>query len=638
MFFNQQKVPSGQVPKNIIRRNRQGFFKGLLALALVLLLGYQTYAVHELQKGQVKTDSTQSEEIQTDAVGMEVENELELQLFGLLGNVGKSQLQAQKLEVIKTKLNRLEAELNLPKGFVWEKLSVIEEATNNRVLAFTIDENTAEFVVNQPDQQLRFADVADISLYLNGLNVAKWSQLKQLAARKAKLAETLLGELASAQTQQLLQDKELTWNQQDGYIEFVNTEQTPLLTIAADPVSNNYYLDSNKAKAISGSELTAKLSQSIFGLDTRSELQKLLDQQKTDFEMILNSEAFKAALKENQLDLVSHEDKAEGIYYYFQSSLTDSGFTVILEHGTGLVKVVKDGLITSLDEFLTQDKKKTIDIPANFAAQSSGGTQADKVMLLAGKHGSLTDTMMLAFINDNVKTVHLISIPRDLWWQGKKINSYFAAGGMPYLVEQLEKIAKVKIENYTLIDMYAFIDVINILGGVDITLEESVIDPSYKVLDNGVWGTLHYEPGTYHLNGVEALRLARTRHYSSDFARAERQQQILKALQKKAQALSLKDLPKIIALAKAVLSQVETDVTLTQTLEYYEKYKEYAVVNSGVLSSGNILYSKSSNQEAYDVCISAGGTDCDKGAYILLPRNDDWSVIPWYVNQLLKGS
>ena len=54
----------------------------------------------------------------------------------------------------------------------------------------------------------------------------------------------------------------------------------------------------------------------------------------------------------------------------------------------------------------------------------------------------------------------------------------------------------------------------------------------YEVItirDNGEWSTLNYPKGTYRLNGVEALRIARSRHGSNDFDRSHRQQLILEA-------------------------------------------------------------------------------------------------------------
>ena len=103
------------------------------------------------------------------------------------------------------------------------------------------------------------------------------------------------------------------------------------------------------------------------------------------------------------------------------------------------------------------------------------------------------------------------------------------------LKKVLSDMTGYKLDKYILIDMYAFIDVIDLIGGIDVHLDKAVIDPTYRTVDDGVVGTLHYEPGDYHLGGVEALRLARSRHTSSDFARAERQQLIIESIQNKAQ-------------------------------------------------------------------------------------------------------
>ena len=66
----------------------------------------------------------------------------------------------------------------------------------------------------------------------------------------------------------------------------------------------------------------------------------------------------------------------------------------------------------------------------------------------------------------------------------------------------MTEVTGLKIDYYLSVDMYAFIDVVNALGGIDVTLDSEVRDPTYKIVrENGSEGTLYYPPGTYHLNG-----------------------------------------------------------------------------------------------------------------------------------------
>ena len=262
--------------------------------------------------------------------------------------------------------------------------------------------------------------------------------------------------------------------------------------------------------------------------------------------------------------------------------------------------------------------------------------------------------MIFANINSRTHQIVLVSIPRDLYYNNRKINSYYSLYGMEELKRVLSKITGFQIDKYILIDMYAFIEVIDLIGGVDVHLDQPVIDPTYKVLDGGVWSTLYYRAGDHHLSGKQALRLARTRHTSSDFARSNRQQMILKALQKKAQLFGLGDAGKLTEIAKTILSKTETDLSLTEAIPAYFRYQGFAIEGGNVLSTENVLTSKYTGELKANECLSKAvnkvqtdeiGSDkiavkenClkDKGEYILLPRNNNWNLIRWYFHQLIK--
>jgi LCP family protein required for cell wall assembly len=213
---------------------------------------------------------------------------------------------------------------------------------------------------------------------------------------------------------------------------------------------------------------------------------------------------------------------------------------------------------------------------------------------------------------------------------------------MDELIKVLSDITGYKLDKYVLIDMYAFIDVIDLIGGIDITLEKAVIDPTYRTVDNGVEGTLHYEPGDYHLGGKEALRLARTRHTSSDFARAERQQMILEALQNKARNFGFGDADTLYKIAKAVLSKTETNVGFDEAIAYYFKYQGFDIVSNNVMSSGNVLYvppytTKEQCQAKIAAAQASGAAipNCmnENQAYTLLPKDNNWNIVKWFFKE-----
>jgi anionic cell wall polymer biosynthesis LytR-Cps2A-Psr (LCP) family protein len=68
-------------------------------------------------------------------------------------------------------------------------------------------------------------------------------------------------------------------------------------------------------------------------------------------------------------------------------------------------------------------------------------------------------------------------------------------------------------------------------------------------------------PGSSHLDGVHALQYVRSRHgdLRGDFARSERQQQLLLAIKAEAKRLNVADLP---ALANAMNGEIKTSIGL----------------------------------------------------------------------------
>lgn len=265
-------------------------------------------------------------------------------------------------------------------------------------------------------------------------------------------------------------------------------------------------------------------------------------------------------------------------------------------------------------------------------------------VLIAGKNGSLMDTMIFANINSETRKITLVSLPRDLYYNNRKINSYYALFGMEEMKRVFSNITGYKIDKFILIDMYAFIEVIDLIGGVDVHLDEAVIDPTYKVNDDGVWSTLYYRAGDHHLSGKQALRLARTRHTSSDFARAERQQMIIKALQTKARSFGFGDAATLNSMAQAVLSKTETDFNIADAISAYFRYQGFEVEGGNVLSSGNVLESKFTGDLKAAECkaktteMEDGQDHCqqEKGQYILLPKNGNWNTVKWYFHKLIE--
>ncbi len=262
-----------------------------------------------------------------------------------------------------------------------------------------------------------------------------------------------------------------------------------------------------------------------------------------------------------------------------------------------------------------------------------------------GKHGSNVDTMIFTNINSETREITMLSIPRDLFYKGRKINSVYAEYGIEEQVRWVEDIVGYKIHNYILIDMYVFRDVIDLMGGVDITLEEDLVDPTYKTCDEAGCSTLYYAAGEHHLNGTEALRIARSRHSTSDYSRAARQQLILEGIKDKAMGLGIGDAETLLSLISTVLESTETDIEVDDAIRYYFRYQNFGLNGGNVLSSGNVLDAVPVpvgyvTSHPIKTCLDESKPEtCTESFAIdtLMPAGGNWGLIRSYVQEILNG-
>lgn len=256
-----------------------------------------------------------------------------------------------------------------------------------------------------------------------------------------------------------------------------------------------------------------------------------------------------------------------------------------------------------------------------------------------GSNENNTDTMIVIHVDNTIKKITLFSVPRDLYYKGRRINVVYGGYGADRFLKEMSDITGLKIEKYVHVNLSAFIDAIDVIGGIDFYLESDLIDPSYKIKENGVWSTLAYKKGQYHFNGVQALRVARSRHFSSDFHRARRQQAIIVAVGEKIKNLGIQNVDKIYELFTLLLKYVQTNFNILEMTSYFSKFKDYKISIANVIDTSNVLYSTYSNlylltdEEREE---ARGDEEFNKGAWIVLPKGNDWNVIRWYVRELIN--
>lgn len=193
--------------------------------------------------------------------------------------------------------------------------------------------------------------------------------------------------------------------------------------------------------------------------------------------------------------------------------------------------------------------------------------------------GERTDAMVLVSINKDSKEITLTSFLRDVYVYipgcgYNRLNAANVFGGPSLTLDTIEQNFGVPIDSYAEVNFFAFIDIIDILGGVDVELSNAEISEMNEKMQEVNWYTYYsdaylYEnnisggAGSYHLNGAQTLAYCRVRYADSDFGRTERQRIVLEQIWEKAKNMSITDATGIL---NQVLPQVTTNLSQSDCL------------------------------------------------------------------------
>lgn len=205
---------------------------------------------------------------------------------------------------------------------------------------------------------------------------------------------------------------------------------------------------------------------------------------------------------------------------------------------------------------------------------------------MGGYNRGLADAIRLVRIDFVTPSVAVLAFPRDLWvplpgLEGRgSLESYFGnvtladgtvlqgdyarinvayfygnlydipGGGQTLLAQTIYTNFGIPVENYVVMNMEAFEDVIDAIGGIDLDAPKDLND-----YQKG-W---FFKKGQQHLDGENALRYARIRHTDNDFGRIERQTQVLMAVRDKITAPEM--LPNLALVSSSVIDSLLTDLT-----------------------------------------------------------------------------
>ena len=211
----------------------------------------------------------------------------------------------------------------------------------------------------------------------------------------------------------------------------------------------------------------------------------------------------------------------------------------------------------------------------------------------------LADVIRLVRVDFVNPKVTVLEIPRDLWVEipdvadnlngqdHEKLNQAYLYGnpgfgytddparGPGLLARTLTLNFGTKIDHYAAVNMRTFEKIVNAVGGIDVTLPKTVDGRTPEDMNN----RLLFLAGTHHLNGPQALTLARIR-IKGGFARAENQNRVLCSLRDQLTSPSV--VVQIPDLVRAFQGAIQTDLSP-------EQLSQLACIGTQI-PSGNIVF------------------------------------------------
>lgn len=210
-----------------------------------------------------------------------------------------------------------------------------------------------------------------------------------------------------------------------------------------------------------------------------------------------------------------------------------------------------------------------------------------------------TDVIFVVNFNTMTNKVKVVSVPRDtkVIWTDKQKRAYNQLTGYnisisklnemasygrinqnvgnirDFTIDELENILRIHIDNYVVINLDAFAEIVDAIGGVEMYVPQRMY---YSDRSQGLY--IDLQEGMQHLDADEAEQLVRFRRYTlGDEARVAVQQTFLTAVAQKVMSLEMRSqLPSIIT---RIFPYVKTDIKLNEVLGYLQLLEQFDLQN-----------------------------------------------------------
>lgn len=188
-----------------------------------------------------------------------------------------------------------------------------------------------------------------------------------------------------------------------------------------------------------------------------------------------------------------------------------------------------------------------------------------------------SDTMIILTIDKLNKSLKLTSLARDTLVKipgrgEEKLTHAYAYGQEELLMQTINENFDLDIKDYAVVNFKSFIDIVDIIGGVDINVNEKeihhlneVIKECYEVNHDNTKNIEYItSSGNHNLNGYQALAYARIRKLDTIYKRDERQRLILTNIAHKLSDVSISKYPQI---AKSILRHIKVNIAFNKIID-----------------------------------------------------------------------
>lgn len=456
----------------------------------------------------------------------------------------------------------------------------------------------------------------------------KRRRIDQLLAQRDEMADQITEALSNPEITAVLEERQaqrdsVAKDRFEARTTVRGANGSVVLAVAADAREELYYLD---GQATEGEALAGAIQSTLERYDPAEERARVLDTLERELESALSAGGLDDYLEARQIEVGElRQEEGRMIRRVFYRDDEIGQFILSSEEAT----VTLEGLYPGEGVPMLEEWSEAIG--------GGGGHPSGTTFLLLGTNRGLADAIVL--LQATSSTLSLLSIPRDLYVEDRKLSELHLALGPARFSEVLGEAVGVPIDHYLTMSVAGFEEVVAEFGGVEVTLREEILDPSMIHETEEGERMLFFAPGEHRVGPGAANALVRSRATTSDYSRSDRQRAVIAGLRREVASLTLTDADRVFALIETVVRNAQTDVSVGRLTGYYRRFRGAGAIREHGLSEDNVLtstYTAIFHGEVEDQQEAEENGE-ELGGWILRPTNDDWDLLRWYVGSWFAG-